>query len=156
MNLEDCLIYLTSTNTCYKSKPIHTHTMPITFNTTLTISELEHELERHEPEGEDYESEVEVFEHYSVREAASTEIPGMIRHRSKYLCGYPKGGFYKWGFYNKENAIMAFHQAKENGIQVSGITFQKRYCDWIWSVRGGDLTDEPTHKRFATWSWIPE
>ena len=24
--------------------------MPITFNTTLTISELEHELERHEPE----------------------------------------------------------------------------------------------------------
>jgi len=32
--------------------------MPITFNTTLTISELEHELERHEPEGDDHEPEL--------------------------------------------------------------------------------------------------
>ena len=130
--------------------------MPITFSTAPSISELEHELERHEPEGDHYDREVEVYEHSSIREAASTEIPGMVRHRSKYLEGYPDGERKKWQFDNKEDAIMAFHQAKGTDTQVSGITFQLYYRKWIWSVRAKGPRAETRNKMLTTWSWIPE
>ena len=96
------------------------------------------------------------FEDDAVREAASTEISGMTRHISVYLADYPEGGFDKWGFNNKDDAIAAFHRAMSAGITVSGITFQKRYSKWIWSVRAHGGRAQNGEKKLTTWSWIPK
>ena len=88
-------------------------------------------------------------------DAFKTDLPGMEKHYTKYIKGYPdKSG--NWKFDNADDCLIAFRKAVKEGKNVGGITCQKVRKYLRWEIRAGGLLVVSKSKADSTCSWVPE